>query len=233
MKKSKVPKKYQPEGFEILYEDQDVIVGSKTAGFLTVAALWEKDNTIHHILNSYVRKGSQHSKKCVYVVHRLDQATSGVLMFAKSQEAQVFLKDNWKSTEKTYFAIVHGNMKKKAGLISSYLSEDEDYVVHSTADSEKGKLAQTEYAVVKETPHFSVVKIKLLTGKKNQIRVHMADEGHPVVGDAKYGPDKAGKIKNMMLHSYSLVFTHPFNKKRIRVQANIPGYFTRLVHFAD
>ena len=115
----KIPKKYRPKGFDILYEDRDVIVGSKTAGYLTVAAKWEKDHTIHGILNSYVRKGSAHSKKSVYVVHRLDQATSGVLVFAKTPEAQEFLKNNWPSTKKTYYAVVHGHMAKKQGTISS------------------------------------------------------------------------------------------------------------------
>ena len=226
-----IPKKYQPPGFKILHEDQDVIVGSKEAGYLTVAALWEKDKTIHNALSIYVRKGSPHSKKSVFVVHRLDQATSGVMMFAKSEEAMFTLKDNWKSTTKTYYTIVHGQMKKKSGLIESYLSEDEDYVVHATEDTEKGKLAQTEYNVVKETPHFSVVKINLLTGKKNQIRVHMADAGHPVVGDTKYGKDKSDKRKNLLLHSFALEFNHPFNKKRLRVQADVPEYFKKVVEY--
>ena len=95
----------------------------------------------------------------------------------------------------------------------------------------KGKLAQTEYNVVKETPHFSVVKINLLTGKKNQIRVHMADAGHPVVGDTKYGKDKSDKRKNLLLHSFALEFSHPFNKKRLRVQADVPEYFKKVVEY--
>ncbi len=227
----KIPKKYQPPGFEILHEDQEVIVGNKKAGYLTVAALWEKDRTIHNALTEYVRKGSPHSKKMIYVVHRLDQATSGILIFVKSEGAMHTLKDNWKSTVKTYYAIVHGKMKKKSGLIESYLSEDDDYVVHSTTDTEKGKLAQTEYTVVKETPFFSVVKVNLLTGKKNQIRVHLADAGHPVVGDSKYGKDKPDKNKNLMLHSFALEFTHPFNRKRLRVQADVPDYFKNLVDY--
>ena len=185
-----IPKKYRPRGYDVLYEDRDLIVGCKAAGFLTVAALWEKENTIHGILNNYIRKGSAHSRKSVYVVHRLDQATSGVLIFAKTPEVQEFLKANWKTTEKIYYAIVRGHLAKKKDLISSYLEEDEDYVVHSSNDPIRGKLAQTEYEVVKETQHLSLVRINLLTGKKNQIRVHMADLGHPLVGDAKYGKEK-------------------------------------------
>lgn len=231
MNKPKIPKKHQPPGFEILHEDPDLIVGNKAAGHLTVAALWEKKNTVHNALLAYVRKGSPHSKKEVFVVHRLDQATSGVMIFAKTGEAQFFLKDNWPSTVKYYYAIVHGKMAKKSGLISSYLSEDEDYVVHSSKESDKGKLAQTEYQVVKETAFFSVVKIKLLTGKKNQIRVHMADEGHPVVGDSKYGKEKVTNHKNLMLHSFSIEFTHPFKKDRKRFQADVPDYFRSVVNY--
>jgi len=232
MNKLKVPKKYQPIGFEILHEDQDLIIGNKSPGYLTVSAKWEKENTIHSHLNSYVRKGSIHSKKCVYVVHRLDQSTSGVLMFAKSEKAQFFLKENWSSTVKNYYTIVYGKLAEKSGIITSYLTEDEDYNVHSTDDIENGKLAKTEYTVVKETPHFSVLKINLLTGKKNQIRVQLADQGNPIVGDSKYGKEKVSpKHKILMLHSFSIVFTHPFNKKRIRIQSDVPEYFNRLVEY--
>lgn len=231
MHNPKIPKKHQPHGFHILYEDQDVIVGNKQAGILTVAALWEKTNTVQEALNYYVRKGSPHSKKEVFVVHRLDQGTSGVLMFAKSELMQVRLKNNWKETVKHYYAIVHGSLKNKSGLLESYLVEDEDYTVHSTKKADEGKLAQTEYTVVKETPHFSVVKINLLTGKKNQIRVQFAELGHPVVGDAKYGKDKAAKHKNLMLHSFSISFEHPFSRKPIRVQADVPEYFYKVVDY--
>jgi RluA family pseudouridine synthase len=227
----KVPKKYRPRGFDILHEDRDLIIGNKSEGFLTVAAKWEKENTIHEILNRYVRKGSAHSRNSVYVVHRLDQATSGVLIFAKSEEAQQFLKNNWKTTIKTYYTIVRGHMPKQKDMITSHLLEDEDYVVASTTDTERGKLAMTEYTVLKETPHVSLLKVNLLTGKKNQIRVHMAEAGCPVVGDAKYGKEASAKAQ-LMLHSFSIEFTHPFNGKRMRVQADVPDYFKRLVEYA-
>lgn len=226
----KIPKKYQPRGFEILHEDVDLIVGNKAPGFLTVGALWEKVNTIHNALNQYVRKGNPKSTKSVYVVHRLDQATSGVLIFAKSEKVKDFLKDNWSTTVKTYYAIVEGHLQKKSGLIESYLQEDEDYVVSSTKDSEKGKLARTEYEVVQESAAFTLVKINLLTGKKNQIRVHFSEAGHPLVGDAKYG-DKNTKYKELMLHSFSVVITHPFRKERVRFEAPVPAYFKKLIDY--
>lgn len=226
----KVPKKYQPKGFEILHEDIDIIVGNKAPGLLTVAAKWESDNTVHAILNQYVRKGNPSSRKCVYVVHRLDQATSGVLIFAKSETVQKFLKDNWKTTVKNYYAIVHGKMAKKSDTITSFLAEDEDYVVHSSNDPEKGKLAITEYTVLKETDKFSLLKINLLTGKKNQIRVHMAEAGHPLVGDAKYGKGPS-QFKDLRLHSMFLEITHPHSKKRLGFKAPVPGYFKNLIDF--
>lgn len=225
-----IPKKYQPVGFEIIHEDQDILVVNKDPGILTVAALWEKTNTVHHALTQYLRKGSPKSTKVAFVVHRLDQATSGVLVFAKSESAQNYLKENWNTTIKHYYAIVHGKFEKKSGLIASYLQEDEDYVVHSSADSKNGKLAQTEYTVVKETDKLSLLKINLITGKKNQIRVHLATEGHPVVGDSKYGKNE-NKFKNLMLHSFSIVLTHPHKKERFRLQAEVPNYFKNLINY--
>ena len=231
MNKPVIPKKYQPPGFDILHEDPDIIVGHKEAGFLTVAALWDKNNTIHNALTTYIRKGSTKSNKGVYVVHRLDQATSGVLIFAKSADVQSFLKHNWKTTVKNYYAIVHGKMPKKTDTITSYLSEDDDYVVHSSNNSDEGKLAKTEYTVVKETAFFSVLKINLLTGKKNQIRVHLADAGHPIVGDTKYGKEMKTKYKNLMLHSFSIEISHPFSQKRIRFQSDVPAYFKKVIDY--
>lgn len=220
----KIPRKYQPKGYEILYEDRDVIVGNKSAGYLTVGALWEKENTIHNLLNLYVRKGNLRSRACVFVVHRLDQPTTGALIFAKTEEAQQYLKNNWKSTVKTYFAIAHGQLAQKKGLIESFLSEDEDYFVHSSADPQKGKLAQTEYEVIAETSKYSLLRINLLTGKKNQIRVHLSSLGHPVLGDQKYG-QKDLKHHHLALHSASLEFNHPFHQKRILIKAPLPKHF--------
>ncbi len=238
----KVPKKYHPRGFEFLYEDQDLMVGNKAPGFLSVAALWNKSETIHSALNEYVRKGNARSSKVAFVVHRLDQATSGVLVFAKSEQAQQFLKDNWASNEKTYYAIVHGQLKEKSGLIESYLIENEDYVVSSNKEGE-GKLARTKYKVLHETPKYSLVEIDLLTGRKNQIRVHMADLGHPVVGDAKYGVSrgpnkdldpkkkKGPLVKQLALHAARLTITHPHSKKRMTFEAKAPALFSKLVPY--
>lgn len=228
----KPDKRHQPKGFEILHEDRDIIVGNKAPGFLTVGALWNKVNTVHSALNRYVRKGNSRSRKRVFVVHRLDQDTSGVLIFAKTEQAQEFLKDHWKSTEKTYYAVVHGRLAKKTGKISSYLREDEEYRVHSSSNKAEGKLAHTAYTVIKETSKFSLLKIDLLTGRKNQIRVHFADEGHPVVGDTKYGRSST-RYKRLALHSQSISFGHPFNRKRMTFETKVPEHFSKLVGHWD
>ncbi|MBF0619405.1 MAG: RluA family pseudouridine synthase [Candidatus Omnitrophica bacterium] len=231
MKTKKIPTKYQPKGFEILYDDDYVIVGNKAAGLLTVGALYERERTVHHLLNQYVRKGNSRSHKRVSVVHRLDRETSGLLVFTKSEEARTFLKENWKSAEKEYFAVVHGRMSKVSGMIESYLTEDEDYVVHSRADSREGRLSQTMYTVVKQVEKMALLKVDLLTGRKNQIRVHLAGEGHPIVGDDKYGkPDR--RQPKLLLHARRLAFTHPHTKARMVFEAPVPPYFHALVgHF--
>lgn len=226
------PKKYQPEGYEIIYEDWDILVGNKAAGYLTVAAKFDRETTIHAALNHYIRKGQAKSRKCAYVVHRLDQPTTGVLLFAKSESAQMYLKKNWPNTTKTYLAIVHGLMKKKRGRISSMLEEDEDYVVHTSKDG--GKIAHTDYEVIKESNSLSLVKINLITGRKNQIRVHMADEGHPIVGDTRYGNiplDRQMKFKNLALHAMTIEFNHPHNRERMKFSAPVPKHFPKLVSY--
>ena len=224
----KIPTKYQPKGFQILYEDRDLIIGNKAPGLLTVGAMYDRVRTVHSALNEYVRKGNSKSRQRVYVVHRLDRETSGVLIFAKSEQAQIFLKDHWKSTIKTYYTIVHGHLRKKEGLISSYLAEDDDYVVHSINDKTQGKLAETKYIVIKESDDLSLLKINLLTGRKNQIRVHLSDIGHPVVGDAKYGISQR-RYPLLALHSKSISLIHPFSRERMTFDAKIPEYFYRLV----
>lgn len=226
----KIPKKYHPKGFELLYEDKDLIVGNKAQGFLTVKAAWEREQTIHFALNQYLRKGNSKSRKCVFVVHRLDQETSGVLIFAKSPQIQESLKDNWKEVTKTYLAVVYGKLEKKSDTISSYLVEDDDYVMHSYQDGAQGKLSHTQYTVLKEQGQFSLIKINLLTGRKNQIRVHLADIGHPVVGDDKYGPNDS-RYKKMALHAYAISFKHPLTRKELVFQAAVPDHFKQLVSY--
>jgi RluA family pseudouridine synthase len=224
----KIPSKYQPKGFHILYEDDHLIVGNKSVGFLTVGAPYEREKTVHQALNQYVRKGNSRSHRVVYVVHRLDRETSGLLIFAKSDWVKEILKTQWKGVTKTYYAVVHGPLKNKSGTFSSYLEEDDDYVMHSSKDPGKGKLSETEYMVVKETGRFTLVRINLLTGRKNQIRVHFSEAGHPIVGDTKYGRDRV-KYPRLFLHSQALAFTHPITHKPLSFETPLPQLFGILV----
>ena len=219
-----VPHRHKPQGMTILYEDRDIIVIDKSAGLLTTKANYEKERTAQQILTNYVRKGNSKSRAQIFVVHRLDRETSGVLVFAKSYKAMEILKKQWKDTAKKYLAVVHGILAEKSGTITSYLAENEDYGVYSVQDAEKGQLAKTKFRVIKETKRFSLLEIELLTGKKNQIRVHLAEYGHPVVNDDKYG--RKGRITGRLaLHSQYLSFNHPFGGKRLIFEAKTPEFF--------
>ena len=222
-----IKKKYQPKGLNIVYEDDYLLVVDKSAGLLTVGTKSNRTKTAHYLLTDYVKKGNAKSKKEVFVVHRLDQWTSGLLIFAKSDDIKLRLKDQWKEIEKKYVALVHGKLKQKEGIITSYLAESKSFTVYSTNDETKGRLSHTAYKVLKETERFSLVEINLLTGRKNQIRVHMADRGHPIVGDRKYGKDKD---MNLTLHSKSISFKHPVDKRQMTFDTKIPDYFYRLMN---
>jgi len=217
-----------PNGLEILYEDKDILVVDKPAGLLTVGTPTNKSKTAQYILTDYVRKGCLKSRNRVFVVHRLDQWTSGVLIFAKSEEVKQRLQAQWKDTAKKYLAVVHGRPAKRQDTITSYLAENKAYVVYSTTDATKGKLAHTAYTVLKETRHFSLLEVDLLTGRKNQIRVHFADRGHPIVGDRKYGRPGDAR-KRLALHAKSISFKHPTSGKQMSFETRVPAYFNELM----
>ncbi len=188
MKKFKQPpKKYQPRGLSILYEDRDILVVDKVSGLLTVSTDRVREQTAYYLLNDYVRKGNSKSRNRIFIVHRLDRDTSGLLVFAKSEDAKRFLQDEWQSFQKKYHAVVRGSLPEKEGLLSSYLTENSAHKMYSVADPRKGKLAKTQYRVLKESSGYSLLEIDLLTGRKNQIRVLFADIGCPVAGYKKFG----------------------------------------------
>jgi len=222
------PAKYQPKGLPIIYEDREIIVVEKPCGLLTMGTERDKSRTAHSILNDYVRKGDPRSRNRIYIVHRLDRDTSGILLFARSEAAKIFLQGNWESSDKRYMTVVHGTLAQKAGTISSYLAENSAFNVYSTADQTAGKLSHTEYTVLKEFRGLSLLEIHLLTGRKHQIRVHLSEQGHPVVGDKKYG-GAGDPYTTLALHARSISFTHPANGKRISFETGIPDFFTRLV----
>lgn len=221
-------KKHQPRGLTILYEDRDIIVVNKKDGLLTIGTEREKENTAYYILTDYVKKGNPRSQNRVFIVHRLDRDTSGLLIFAKTEQVKRFLQDNWKEFTKKYVAVVHGKLLENEGIITSFLVENSIGRMFSVKNPEKGKLSKTGYKVLKENAEFSLLEIDLYTGTKNQIRVHFSEKGNPVAGDKMYGiPDK--KIKRLALHSVSLAFTHPFTKKAMFFETEIPSYFFELV----
>jgi len=204
--------------FEILHEDRELIVIDKPAGLLTTHThllgrfARETQPTAENFLNDYVRKGQRRSRKQVWLVHRLDRETSGVMMFAKSEEVAERFRCDWNAlTEKTYLARVEGVLSDEKGVFESYLAEDADgYKVRSvpqasqprtSATSRSPKFARTEWRKLSVEDGTTLVEVALKSGRKNQIRVHFAEAGHPVVGDVKYGGPKASR---MYLHAWRL-----------------------------
>jgi len=221
-------KKHHPKGLKILYEDHDILVVDKIDGLLTIGTVREKQKTAYVLLNDYVKKGNQRSRNRVFIVHRLDRDTSGILIFAKNENAKRYLQDNWKEFSKKYFTVVHGKLQNKEGVITSYLLENKMYRVYSVNDPDKGKFSKTGYKVIKESNNFSLLEINLFTGRKNQIRVHLSEKGHPILGDKIYGKADKG-VKRLALHSASLKISHPFTNKEMSFETGIPLYFKTLI----
>jgi len=226
--KKRPSRRHRPKGLEILYEDKDILVVEKSAGLLTVGTAKDKVKTAFYVLTDYVRKGYSKSRNRVFIVHRLDKDTSGLLIFAKSREVQLSLQKDWNNTEKKYLAVVQGHFSKKEDTITSYLTENKAHVVHSTSDAKVGKLSHTHYKVLQKTRMYSLLEVNLVTGRKNQIRVHLAEQGHPVVGDKKYGEKHKGH-KRLALHAKSITFKHPTNGKRLSFETIVPPNIERLM----
>lgn len=214
-------------GLTIMYEDAQIIVIDKHSGVLSISD--EADNTLtaFKILSAHVKRGHPDNK--LFVVHRLDRDTSGVMMFAKSPKIQKWLQDSWTEvvTERTYLALVEGVVKEPKGRISSYLKESSALMVYSSQDPSQGQLAITRYELYKQSKLHSLLKVNLETGRKNQIRVHLQEIGHSIVGDKKYGAT-TNPIGRLGLHAWILAFVHPVTKKPMRFETNIPRKFLRL-----
>lgn len=207
--------------FSILYEDEKFLVVNKKSGLLTIGTEKEKDVTLYRQVYDYLHlKGEK-----VFVAHRLDKETSGIVLFAKKEEVKNILQENWNNivTSRKYVAVVHGSLKEDK-KIESYLKEEKNTFVHS---SSTGKLAITHYRVLKSKNDYSLLDISLLTGRKNQIRVHMKENNTPVVGDKKYGM-KDG-FSRLYLHSYELSFLYPKDHKEYTFKTDIPNDFLKMV----
>jgi RluA family pseudouridine synthase len=227
-KPSRPKTEHLPQGLVIIHEDRDIIVVDKPPGLLTMGTDKEKSRTAYFILTDYVRKGYARSRKRIFIVHRLDRDTSGILVFAKTEEAKLRLQGQWEETKKKYLAVAHGKFENSSDTITTYLAQNKALNVYSTSDATKGKLSRTAYKVLKQTKDFALLEVDLLTGRKHQIRVHLADIGHPVVGDRKYGKENEARTR-LALHAASISFRHPFSGEQLTFEAEAPGYFNKLV----
>ena len=225
----------------IVYEDDDLIVVNKQPGLLTVAATpGSSETTAYSILHAYVKK--QNARAGVYVVHRLDRETSGLLVFARSEELQHYMRQYWRElvTERTYIAVAEGVLEPREGKITTWLTEDKrNAVVYSSPVDDGGDIAITNYKTLRVasnplttnplTPQYSLVELHLETGRTNQIRVHLASKGCPVVGDRKYGHgNETSPIDRLCLHAKVLAFIHPVTEKTVRFESPVPKEFNRL-----
>ena len=208
----------------IIYEDDDIIVINKPSGLLSIASDNEKSSTAYRMLSDYVQQKDKHNR--IFVVHRLDEDTSGVLMVAKNVKIQQALQNNWNDIVKKrgYYAIVEGEMEKKSDTIKSYLKKNSQNLMYSSKKAGDGQLAITHYKVIKSNGTYSLLDVNIDTGRKNQIRVHLGEKGHYIIGDDKYGKP-ANPIKRLGLHAYELDLIHPFTGKLMKFTSPMPKEF--------
>lgn len=216
---------------KLLYEDDDVIVVEKGYGLLSVGIPnpgKKKIESAYDILREYLKKKDPRNK--LYVVHRLDRDTSGVMMFAKTEEAQETLRHNWNNfvLERLYVALLEGFVKEEEGVIKSRLTENSQYLVYSTEREDEGKLAVTRFKVAGRGHGLSLVEFSLDTGRKNQIRVHTSEMGHPICGDRKYGA-KQSRMNRLCLHAKTLRFAHPVTRKDMYFESPVPQGFYKAI----
>ena len=210
---------------DILFEDKFVIVVNKPSNLLTVATEKEKDRTLYSYVYDYLKQKNKNNK--VFIVHRLDKDTSGIVIFAKDEKTKFYLQDNWDKFKRNYVAVVNGKVEKKKGVLKSYLQETKTHLTYSVNDK-NGKLAITEYEKVLENKEYTMLSLNLKTGRTNQIRVQLADIGNPIVGDKKYGIKK-DPIRRMALVANTLEFVHPKTKEKIVIDIDIPNSFISLL----
>ena len=211
---------------DIVYEDKFIIVVNKPSHLLTISTDNEKEKTLFHKVMMYEKRKNKSNK--VFIVHRLDKDTSGLVLFAKDEKIKYKLQNNWdKDTKRGYVTLVHGKTKDKDTL-KSYLAETKTLMVYST-DEKHGKLAITEYQKLSENKKLTLLKIKIKTGRKNQIRVQLADNGNSIVGDKKYGNNKFDPLRRLCLHANYLEIVHPVTNKKMVFEIGIPKEFINII----
>lgn len=215
---------------KLVYEDDDILVVDKSCGVLSTGTGKVKDGTVYSIMKTYLRKRNPEAR--VFVVHRLDRDTSGLMLLTRTAKARDVLVKNWTSmvTCRHYVAVVEGAMEEAKGKVRNYLADspDNNYEVVASDDPKAGQLAVTNYVTLKRASRNSLVQLEMRTGRKNQIRVHMAGLGHPVVGDRKYGA-RTNPLRRLALHASTLEFTHPVSNKPMHFASEVPSAFLQLV----
>ncbi len=209
---------------QLVYEDDDIIVINKGYGLLSMGNDKIKDGTAYSIVRDYLKAKDPRNK--LFIIHRLDQQTSGLMMFAKNIEAKEAMQHNWNNMvrRREYVCVVEGKLDPAEGEVRSNLAENSRYHVFSTDDPEQGKPALTRYRTVRSGSGYTLAAVELETGRKNQIRVHMQDLGHPIAGDRRYGA-KSSPIHRLALHARTLVFIHPVSRKLMNFETPIPASF--------
>ncbi|MES2572763.1 MAG: RluA family pseudouridine synthase [Verrucomicrobiota bacterium] len=216
-------------GIKVHFEDSAIIVIDKPENLLSVATEAEQEKTVFFQLTEYVQRGRVDGKQRVWSVHRLDRDTSGLMVFAKTTEAATILQSAWDQAEKQYEAVVEGCMRDNAGVFESYLNESQPFRVFSAPPGELTRHALTRYTVLGRARTRTLVELTLETGRRNQIRVHLADAGYPVIGDKKYGA-KTDPAKRLALHACRLRFPHPTTGVMLAYESPFPKELARLVH---
>lgn len=223
--RSKHKKSFRSNDIDIVYEDPYLLVVDKRPGLLSMSNN-TRQQTVQTVLNYYLEKGG--GRNTSHLVHRLDRDTSGLMVYAKDVQTQQSLINGWQQlvTDRRYLALVEGELESPRGRIQSWLTEDKRFITHSSPVDNGGKFAVTHYNVLEASNGYSLVECELETGRKNQIRVHMADMGHPVVGDFKYGSE-IDPMRRLGLHAYMLCFTHPVTGKHLRFETPVPVLFEK------
>lgn len=226
--RSKNNREFKNPMLKLVYEDAYLIVVEKKEGLLSVSTDHQKERTAQHILNDYVKRSHRNNR--IFVVHRLDRETSGLMMYAKDEMTQHTLRDNWHDivTDRRYVAIVSGDMERDFGTVESWLTDRKLYVSSSPVDDGQGKYSVTHYRTIKRANGYSLLELDLETGRKNQIRVHMSDLGHPVVGDERYGSD-SNPLGRLALHAFKLCFHHPVTGELMEFETPYPAAFKNLM----
>ena len=222
-----VPKTTLSKGMKVYFEDSVIIVIDKPEGLLSIASEAEQEKTAYFQLTDYVRQGRPDSKARVWIVHRLDRETSGLMVFAKTPEAKETLQGGWELIEKRYEAVIEGRLPAQKGTFESHLDETNPYRVRSAPRGPDTRHAVTHYRVLTSKNNRSLVALTLETGRRHQIRVHLADAGCPIIGDEKYAA-RTNPAQRLGLHSCGLRFPHPVTGKEMNFESPLPRDLARL-----